>query len=445
MIRSGGASLFAVAVMLGGCGSDSGDDGGATDAAASTPDAATGPDAAQPDAGTATTFTRYTVSTDLSGPAWVTVADLDDDGVDELVVSSLGVITELFAGDVTIFERGADLGDWTPTVLSTGFKFTNRAKVVDLDGDDDLDIMVPAGFFACQFFGEMCGAISWFEQTDAGWQEHEIVTGSGPFYHGFQLVDLDGDDVDDMVTVAETFSPPDTGTAVLQMFKGDDSAARFEATPVVLADGLGGLPAMHDIDGDGDVDFAAAEFFFSQGASFTWMEQTDAGWVRHVIDDQVGPSIELAFIEDFYGDGKIRAVGSNHVNDQRDPPDAWESAIYAYEIPADPTEPWPRTKLSEGIQSRPGDLQTNRQDAPGIFGHGDVDGDGDIDLVVSGDGDDRVFWIEQTSPGQFATHVLETGLGQAGGMVVTDLDGDGKAEIIVTGYEANALYIYERD
>lgn len=40
--------------------------------------------------------------------------------------------------------------------------------------------------------------------------------------------------------------------------------------------------------------------------------------------------------------------------------------------------------------------------------------------------------------------VLEAQLPQAGGMVVADLDLDGKNEIVVTGYEANAVYIYVR-
>jgi hypothetical protein len=53
--------------------------------------------------------------------------------------------------------------------------------------------------------------------------------------------------------------------------------------------------------------------------------------------------------------------------------------------------------------------------APGIFGTGDVDGAGDIDVALAGDGDERVFWLEQKGPGQFATHVLEARLGQAGG------------------------------
>jgi hypothetical protein len=74
-----------------------------------------------------------------------------------------------------------------------------------------------------------------------------------------------------------------------------------------------------------------------------------------------------------------------------------------------------------------------------------MDGDGDIDLVVSGDGDPNVYWFEQLSAGNWKQHILEMELEQAGGMVIADVNGDGKAEIVVTGYTDNVVYIYERE
>ena len=148
----------------------------------------------------------------------------------------------------------------------------------------------------------------------------------------------------------------------------------------------------------------------------------------------------LKFVSNFYGDGKIRAVGANHTNTSKAQPDPWESAIYSFEIPNDPVKPWVKTKISDGIKSGPGS-NFAPQAAPGIFGHGDLDNDGVIDLIVSGDGDPRVFWIEQVSPGKFQTRVLIQNLSQAGGMIITDIDGDGKNEAVVTGYDASKVLI----
>jgi hypothetical protein len=85
------------------------------------------------------------------------------------------------------------------------------------------------------------------------------------------------------------------------------------------------------------------------------------------------------------------------------------------------------------------------QAAPGVFGFGDLDGDGDLDLAVSGDGDPRLFWFEQRPGASFVTHILDADAGEGGGMSIADLYGDGRNEVVVTSYDDNAVYIYERD
>ena len=68
---------------------------------------------------------------------------------------------------------------------------------------------------------------------------------------------------------------------------------------------------------------------------------------------------------------------------------------------------------------------TSPQAAPGVFGAGDVDGDGDWDLAISSDRDARLFILEQQEDENFLVHVLDENKGQAGGMVIQDVDGDG--------------------
>ena len=70
-----------------------------------------------------------------------------------------------------------------------------------------------------------------------------------------------------------------------------------------------------------------------------------------------------------------------------------------------------------------------------------MDLDGDIDLVVSGDGDSRLFVLQQTAPAVFEHVFLDEGMGQAGGMKVTDFNQMGPRNI---GNELreNALVAY---
>ncbi len=156
--------------------------------------------------------------------------------------------------------------------------------------------------------------------------------------------------------------------------------------------------------------------------------------------DELGRAIQLEVVPDLLGDGRDGWVGSNHVNTTTGEPEPL-SVVSLLTPPADPSGVWEHRSISEGIESRPTE-GVAFQAAPGVFGHGDIDGDGDQDFAVSGDGDDRVFWLEQTEPGSFETHVLATGFGQAADGAIADLDRDGRAEIVFTGYETQQLVVF---
>jgi len=232
------------------------------------------------------------------------------------------------------------------------------------------------------------------------------------FYHKGVLVDFDGDGISDIVTVGETLDGPNA-----KWFKSTSSEGRFDLKPLAIGNGLGSLPFILDIDKDGDLDVASAEFFV-KNSSFAWFERTaeptpakpSGEWARHIINDDSLPGLMLGFVPDLYGDGALRAVATNHTNTSNNPPDAVESAVFAFDIPADPKAMWPKKSMPMGIVSR-ADQGFSVRDAPGMFGYGDVDGDGDIGIAVSGDGDARTFWLEQTAPGSFTTHVIEESLG----------------------------------
>lgn len=403
-------------------------------------------------------FTRYTLDGDAFGPAYVAAGDVNGDGRPDMLVSKFGTFTidpntamvTLSPGVISLFAQGSSVNCWTRTDIVTAsdkIYFPNQPTLADVDKDGDLDVIVATGFFVCAFDPAVgnCGALLWLENTGGGaFKRHDVVPVDDDFYHLGVLTDFDGDGIEDLVTVAETGS-----SAGARWFKGDASADRFSKTPLDMPKGLGSLPSVLDIDNDGDLDVASAEYFYP-GASFAWLERTGepsaaapAGtFERHVINDDSGRSILLRFVPNLYGDGVLRAVGTNHTNTNKMPPDV-ESAVFVFDIPADPKVPWPKKQISTGIVSRPS-MGYGVQAAPGVFGAGDVDNDGDIDLVVSGDGDQRTFWLEQTAKGAFTTHVIEEALGQAGGALVLDLDGDKKSELIFTGYEDNVVYIYTR-
>ena len=414
---------------------------------------------------------RISINDMASGPAFTTIADMNADGKLDLIVSEFGPVGgfSIEPGRVSVYYQGDSLQEWTVEEITNDAEplyWPNSVEIADLDGDGDLDLTVGAGFLICEILpridpnGQMippgpCGALLWYEQADGQWIRHDIQgSDSNLFYHHGLLADLDNDGIDDLITVGER-RYFDNGNLVdqaqTQWFKGQAMGERFETTAREIGAGMGSLAELHDLDGDGDLDIVSAEFFAPfETKSFAWFEQltaptgtannaNDTGtWQRHVIDDQVGPAIQFSLIEDLFGDGQIKGVGSNHTQTTGDEPDPWASAVFVYDLPNDLQAKWTGRQVSQNIVSLPRDNQA----APGIFGVGDVNGDERKDILVSGDGDSRVFVLLQDENQGFETWVLDENLPQAGSMKVKDLNGDGQQELIVTSYDQNVIYLY---
>jgi len=275
----------------------------------------------------------------------------------------------------------------------------------------------------------------------------DVTPGTDIFFHLGRLDDVDGDGIEDLITVGEFMQGGVIGS-LSYWIRGLDTAERFEAEPRLIGEGLGGIPVVIDLDNDGDNDIIAAAYFKADDAGVkegvAWYERIadpapscPAGeWKYHVITTELGPGIELEVVYDLVEEGDRWALFSTHTNSLLGEP---ESHLYIAQIPEDPHSEWTFEPISHGIESikrDPGVL------APGVVGHGDIDNDGDIDILLSGDGDPRVFWYEHDGNGAFVQHELEEDLRQASGVKVLDIDGNGTNEAIMTGFENDVIKIY---
>jgi hypothetical protein len=454
-------SLVVVFLLLA-CGDDDGtktpdgatktDGGTSSTSDQSASDQATGDASGQTDSvGTgdgpvAVSFDEIDVDKNPDKPAFVMAEDLDGDNKKELIVSVFAGSSPVGNGLLAIYKMNGNLSTWTRQVVvekSAGIKFPNAVSVADIDGDGDKDLFVPYGFLACTPFN--CGGLGWLENTGGAsqWVWHDVVKkGNALFYHHVELADMDGDKVKDIVTVGEAKGMFDGGKSETQIFCGDPSLPdRFKSTPVKVGPGLGSLPRVVDIDKDGDLDIVSAQYFGTKTDSVAWYERAGADWNKHVVVTGLGPSIQLSLVPNLLGDGKAIPVLSNHTNTNDDAA-APESAVFLLQPPADLAKPWTPKKISTGIQSRKSPMM-GPQAAPGVFGWGDLDGDGDIDLLVSGDGDPNIYWLQQQAGGSFTTNILVKNMPQSG-VTAADLDGDGKVEAVVSSYEANRLVLFRR-
>ena len=373
-------------------------------------------------------------------PAFIHASDVDGDGHAELIVSKFAGSSPMGSGYVDMYKKSGpgDIKEWNKTRLLEGIKFPNNISTQDINGDGKLDIVVPAGFLATA--PQKSGTLLWLEQTAKGFKTHTLISGAKYFYHRAEFADLDGDSIKDIVTVGEEKGMFNEGSAQVHFFRGTGSGDHFEKTPVRIAEGLGSLPTVVDFDGDGDLDIASAEYFGSKG-SFAWLENKGGGeWQKNYIDDKAGKAIQLSLVENLYGDGRTILVGANHTNTSDNSSDA-ESAVFVYEKSMQSPGQFVKTQISRGIKSRKSPA-VGPQGAPGVFGWGDVDGDGLIDVVVHGDGDPNVYLLRQAERGRFETLILAKNMPQ-GGVAVADIDGDGVCEAVVSSYENNKLMIYD--
>ncbi|HTW13652.1 MAG TPA: VCBS repeat-containing protein [Nocardioides sp.] len=453
---------------------------------------------AAPAPATAPEFTRVNVDTGIQGASFTVVGEIFD-GEQNLVTSGFGALgaggLPVGGGTLQVYRPKANLADWRKvTVFDTteNVIFPNQPTLSDVDGDGDTDIIVPAGNFFESAGGVNRGSLTWWENTGptTPFVRHNILTGQAWSYHGVQHVDFDGDGIRDIITVGEqgrvagNLTDDDVQT---QFLKGKADLT-FEA-PVSLGDVGGSLPVVHDVDGDGELDIITSQYFdVGSGAAdagratFLWLERGDDGvpglsaddFTPHTIatlDDTpaggrgVGQGFQIRPVPDFRAPGTVSWIGTNHTNRCVLPILASEQVL-EFLPPADPTQQWTLNTLSTPATSTPdctddfrnnllpifpGEDITSRatygQGAPGVFGYGDIDGDGDVDLAVSGDGDRRLFWIEQLADGKTLQHTLTAPgeeFGQAGGAVVADLNGDQVAELVFSSFDRNALAIWRR-
>ena len=175
-------------------------------------------------------------------PAHATVADLDRDGDNDVVVAVLGDLygADLYTGRVIWIEQTDD--GFVKHVLLDDILRAADVQVGDLDGDEDLDIAVAV-------FGYSRGQIMWLENRGLGkFRDHLLMDAPGTIH--VPLADYDGDgDLD----IAAVVSQEEEEIWAFENLGG----GKFRSHLLYVTDnfdiGSAGL-VQDDLDGDGDPD-----------------------------------------------------------------------------------------------------------------------------------------------------------------------------------------------
>ncbi|UOE33022.1 FG-GAP-like repeat-containing protein [Hymenobacter monticola] len=342
-----------------------------------------------------------------SGIAYGTVnnpqlGDVDGDGdLDLLVIGSAGV--------VAVFPNGGDASGSNTGVFTDAsarlatLPGTNAGRIVlgDVDGDGDLDLIVPVGNTVAVRLngGDATGSNA---GTFANGSDVALAAAAG----SAQLGDVDGDgDLDLIVPVGNTVAVRLNGSDAT----GSNAGTFAGGSDVALA-AAAGSAQLGDVDGDGDLDLVAA----TSNAVAVFLNGADAtGRNSGVFTNGSTVSVSSApggvALSDMDGDGDLDLVAANG------------SAVAVLLNGGD------ATGSSTGVFV--GSSNVTAGNNPTVLLLGDIDGDGDMDMMTTGVGS-RAQILQNSPPpaptagslmpasGPVGTSVVITGTNFTAGMTV---------------------------
>jgi FG-GAP-like repeat len=180
------------------------------------------------------------------------VGDINGDGQPDAVSSGEGPMEPGATGTkggVYWYEYPA----WTKHVVDARGTFADDMQLVDVDGDGDLDIVVPE---------DSSRQVRWYENPRPRgnpaadpWKVH-VIGGYAPFNfeeaHDVEVADLNGDGKVDIVIANQKWAPPRPGDQPEDVVFFQNNPDSW--TPVVVSNTYGEGTCLADLNGDGRVD-----------------------------------------------------------------------------------------------------------------------------------------------------------------------------------------------
>lgn len=394
------------------------------------------------------TFVKNEISK-VPGAAYMRPVDLDGDKFPEILLTNLsegigGTSTPpLLDGAAHVLKRtgGAPtdktLGKWEAVKVfasDAGIGFPNESEFFDVDGDGIGDWMIGAGFLT-----KPTAKIIWMKGKGDGTfgaLTSIPVPNEKCWYHSTVPVDIDADGDNDFITSCHVGDVTTVnGPSQVEWFENDGKGT-FTHHPIGA--GGGAIISLYDIDEDGDKDVVAPQFFGPE--SMIWYEQSGpkgTAWVKHIINNTTGRGFVVRFA-DMNGDGRTDMVYGNHNNQQATAPNN-VMGVYWFEIPGKDVvrtlANWDAQlhKVYEGFMVPPDAFMNNADSAgaPGMLNVGDIDGDCDIDITASGDGDNGLYvFVQQNGKFDQVNLFNDASNANSGEQHMIDLDGDGDLDVI---------------
>lgn len=298
-------------------------------------------------------------------------------------------------------------------IISTDEDWAIFVDSADLDGDGDMDVLCAASI------GD---SISWYENLDGSgtFGSQRIISNSTDGAYALFATDIDNDGDMDVISA----SSQDYKVA---WYENLDGLGNFGTQQIISQDDNSTqvLSVYYaDLDGDGDNDVLSANAF---GVSnIAWYENLDGQGNfgdQHVINSSSEDGERSVFAADLDQDGDLDVLSTSYIVDK----------IVWYEN-------------LDGLGNF-GSQEIISTDVidPGIVKTGDLDGDGDNDVLVTSHNLNKVLWFENTNGlGSFSIeHTISTNVDSPGNAYPSDIDNDGDLDVLSTSLLDDKIAWYE--
>lgn len=351
-------------------------------------------------------FSEAVVDSPFGGPAGVYVSDVDGDGLKDILGAAID------DSDIAWWRNdGGDPIGWTKQTVAASFGGAAFVYTEDIDGDLDMDILGAAW---------NRDQIAWWSnggQDSIVWTKQILASGYTEA-HEVYACDLDKDgDIDVLGASAGlndiTWWRNDGGDPIVWAAQTIDSACPG-ARSVRAA----------DLDDDGDMDVVSAALVSNE---VSWY-RNDGGdpivWTEFVINNTFTAS-HMVRIADVDGDNDPDIVGTAYTLSQ---------IAYWENQGGDPLV-WVKRIVTSGLVGA-------------VTGcPADIDGDGDIDVLGTGQSSGDVKWWENLggAPAAWRRHDIDLNFAGAWPAHADDVDGDGCVDLVVGGNAANMIKWWRND
>jgi len=314
---------------------------------------------------------------------------------------------------------------FTDHLIMAGYAYTYGIGMEDLDGDGDMDITSADATPHNKLY--------WFENDGQGnFQKHLIQENDPERLERHGIGDINGDGHPDVAIVKNL-----AGDLLWFANSGHPGDGQLWKRHVITPGKLPGAydVVLVDVDADGDLDVAASSWRL--GNQFAWFENDgkpeQGEWRKHLIDENVAETRTIR-AADFDGDGDPDLLGTGRV----------ANLVVWYENSGNPaaTE-WKKHVIDD------------KSPSPAHGQPVDMDRDGDTDVVMAlgmvckeGLQDtNQVVWYENDgSPaeGPWKKHIIHSSFHWGIEAVAADLDGDGDVDAVATSWRSpNGLAWFE--